>query len=190
MPIIGTGMIGTLMNDGRCRAMVLELHILSLLMAKFWRQAMEQRLQEEGVELSWLQQGVMRVLHGEGALTISELSRRFMCDPSTLVPSIDGLERKGFVQRERDLHDRRRVPVSLTGAGNALIARIEMIRDDDPFLNSLRAMGVESASQMLQLMRQMVRNLPDGETMIEKAQSRIQSYLNEVSTEATEEGEE
>lgn len=176
-------MIGTQMDPEKYRTLVLEMRMLTMTMAKFWRQSMEQRMQAEGLELSWLQQGVLRMLLHGGATTISDLSRMFMCDPSTLVPSIDGLERKGFVIRERDPNDRRRVPVSLTDAGKSLINRIEVITDDDPLLLSMQKVGFEPAQTMLNLMCEIVRNLPEGEEIVQHMQSRIASYQKAESTE-------
>ena len=43
-------------------------------------------------------------------LTSSELSRKFQVDPSTLVPTVNGLEKRGLIYRTRDTNDRRRQP--------------------------------------------------------------------------------
>jgi DNA-binding MarR family transcriptional regulator len=167
---------------------VMEIRMLTMMMAKFWRQSMEQRMQTEGLVLSWLQQGVLRMLQHSGPTTISDMSKMFMCDPSTLVPSIDGLERKGFVVRERDPNDRRRVPVALTGEGRGLITRIEAITDDDPLLLSIEKLGIEQATTMINLMRSIVRNLPEGEGMVQHLEERIASYQANETAESTEKG--
>lgn len=53
--------------------------------------------------------------------TISNLARRMCLNSSTVVRLLDGLEAKGFVQRERSVNDRRIVYAGLTEQGIALI---------------------------------------------------------------------
>jgi DNA-binding MarR family transcriptional regulator len=155
------------------KQLYLELRALTWTFAKQSRQALEHRLQAEGVDMSWLQHGILRVLHHEGDNTISELSKIFKCDPSTLVPSVDALERKGFVQRARDSQDRRRVILSVTDAAREFSARLDAVHDDDPILNSLGKMGRKSGEELVQLMRQLIRGMPDGENTLEHLQERL-----------------
>lgn len=159
--------------DDELKLVYRELRALMWTIAKQSRQAVEQQVQSEGIEMSWLQQGVLRVLHHEGEQTISELSKKFMCDPSTLVPSVDALERKQLVNRQRDPQDRRRVILSLTGGAQHLIQRMDAVRDDDPLLTSLRQMGSESTAQLLALMRQLIEGTPDGAATVQHLQERI-----------------
>ncbi len=160
------------------RQLTIELQALMGVVFKVGRQSYEQHLNACNIDLSMLQTGVLRILHHEGDITISDLSRIMMIDPSTLVPSIDSLERKGYVQRERDPNDRRRVPLSLTDEGRAILESLWQMPDNHPMLSGLEAMGEEDAQQLLTLMRQLVISLPDGETLIQHAQSRIEPMLN------------
>lgn len=52
-----------------------------------------------------------------GPITIAGLSVEIHLSPSTLVGIIDRLEAKGFVERERDTQDRRRVFIKVTKQG-------------------------------------------------------------------------
>lgn len=52
-----------------------------------------------------------------GSLTVAELAKEVYLSPSTLVGVIDRLETKGFVERQRDKQDRRKVYVSATAEG-------------------------------------------------------------------------
>lgn len=162
------------------RQLTIELQILMGMVFKVGRQSYEHHLSACNIDLSMLQTGILRILHHEGEdnLTISDLSRIMMIDPSTLVTSIDSLERKGYIQRERDPNDRRRVPLSVTDEGRAILQSLWQMPDDHPMFAGLEAMGEEDAQQLLQLMRKLVISLPDGETLIQHAQTRIDPMLN------------
>lgn len=143
------------------------------LVARTSHHNMQQRLAESA--LSSLQFGTLRTLDFDGSQTLSELSRKFVLDPSTLVPVVDALERKGFISRERDPQDRRRFPLSATEEGRQVLQKIDVIADDAPLLKSLDKLSDEDRDTFLSLTRQLVRNLPDGEDMLENVQSRIYS---------------
>ncbi len=94
----------------------LEIHILTAVIAKKTVHALRQRLDMADAGTSGLQYKILRALDCREQ-TISKLSHHFMLDPSTLVPAVDALERKGFATRGRDPNDCRRVPLSLTARG-------------------------------------------------------------------------
>lgn len=58
-----------------------------------------------------------------GALTIKELSEEVFLAPSTLVGIIDRLEKQDLIERRRSARDRRKVRISLTEGGIALLQR-------------------------------------------------------------------
>jgi DNA-binding MarR family transcriptional regulator len=58
-----------------------------------------------------------------GPLTIKDLSEEVYLNPSTLVGIVDRLENAGLFTRERSVRDRRRVRISLTAAGNEMVAK-------------------------------------------------------------------
>lgn len=157
-------------------ATALEIHMLTAMAAKKHMRAMEQRLELIGEGVSRLQHGVMRAL-GCHALTITELGHRFMLDPSTLVPVVDALERKGFVERGRDPNDRRRIPLSLTETGTEFIKSVSLTDEDDPLIRSLDAMGEKRRQQLLTLLRDLVRYMPDGEDILERVAIRVRTHL-------------
>ncbi len=67
--------------------------------------------------------GVLAVL-GEGrALSQVEIGERLGVDRNTIVLLLDELEAAGFVRRERDPHDRRAHLVTLTEAGQTVLAQ-------------------------------------------------------------------
>jgi DNA-binding MarR family transcriptional regulator len=161
-------------------ATAMEIHMLSAVVKKKTIQALERRLDLADIGVSGLQFGIMHAL-SRRERTISELSQRFMLDPSTLVPAVDALERKGLARRGRDPNDRRRIPISLTERGAELAACVPMVDEDDPLVYGLDLMGDEQCQQFLALFRELVRHLPEGEDILAKVSSRIPSQLERES---------
>jgi DNA-binding MarR family transcriptional regulator len=60
---------------------------------------------------------------GVGNVSQNEIAELCGLDPSSLVPVLDGLERRGWLRRQRNPHDRRMQWVQRTEAGNRLFAR-------------------------------------------------------------------
>ncbi len=50
--------------------------------------------------------------------TISSIAAKLGLDPATVVRTIDSLEKRGFVERQRDKQDRRQVFINFTEAGH------------------------------------------------------------------------
>ena len=97
--------------------------------------------------LTYPQYLVMLVLWQEGPRPIGKIAERLRLGPSAVVPLVDQLQRNGFVQRRKDVHDRRMVFIELTDAGMAIEAEVAAARDvvvcrlgmDDEQIASLRA---------------------------------------------------
>jgi DNA-binding MarR family transcriptional regulator len=160
------------MNTDELYAIALEIRILAANMAKMARRAMEQRPELADASISGLQFGILHILSFKEQ-TITELSRKFTLDPSTLVPTVDALERKGLVKRGRDPSDRRRVPLSLTEEGGRLASLASVIDENDLLVQSLRAMGDEPARQLLALLRDLLAHMPEGEEILHHVSSRV-----------------
>lgn len=159
-------------------ALTLELRMLMGMMGRVSKQALEQYLAEQRIEMSMLQFGILHMLQEE-AHTISDLSKKLVLDPSTLVPSIDALERKGWVVRGRDPHDRRRTPLSLTTEGEEIVRKLHhSVHESDPLNQALLAMRPEDQQQLLTLMRQLIAHMPDGDAMLQSVQARLKLYLS------------
>lgn len=161
------------MTDVQAKAV--ELRMLMGLLHKHSHQALQQFFAARNIEISGLQFGILHVLAQEPH-TISDLSRKFLLDPSTLVPTIDALERKGYVARQRDPKDRRRVPVILTQEGQEIIESVNMMHDNDPLAQCLAALGSQKSEQLLTLLREMVGHLPEGEEMLQSIEERLRLY--------------
>jgi DNA-binding MarR family transcriptional regulator len=149
-----------------------ELRAMTAIIARMAHASFEQQLIQSELGVSPMQFAVIHSLcHRKH--TISELSRKFVVDPSTLVPVVDTLERKGLVERGRDPQDRRRVPLSLTEAGAELLHREIPLQGDDPVYTALVTLGPERARQLTDLLRDFLRAFPEGETILHEVQSRL-----------------
>ncbi len=155
--------------------MTLEMRMLHGALGKIVRDEIERRLVALDAGVSAMQFFLLHMLRGE-AQTMTELSRKMMLDPSTLVPIVDALERNGFVMRGKDPQDRRRVPLSLTNEALTLLASIPPVDEDDIVLNSLHRLGYDKATQLIELSRELVKNLPNGEEILSEMMSRVAAF--------------
>ena len=116
----------------------------------------------EGISQS--QYNILRILRGARpkAVKISEISDRMITRDPDVTRLVDRLIKQGLVRRERDTEDRRVVLVEITGAGLAMLARLDgpageytdgamaglkaaELRTLDSLLNELRA-GIKPVS--------------------------------------------
>jgi DNA-binding MarR family transcriptional regulator len=147
-----------------------EIQVLNAILYKIGRRGLVQRLEQVGVDISAGQYPVLRALaHQE--YTLAELSRRLFLDPSTLVPMVDALERKGFVRRVQDPNDRRRTPLTLTKKGAELLAQVPLQAEDSLFVQSLRNLGEERCQQLLDLLADTVWPLLADKEVVDSCQS-------------------
>ena len=79
-------------------------------------------LAEAGLTLS--QFGVLESIHHLGPMNQGQLAGKILKSSGNLTTVIDNLERRGLVERRRDLHDRRSNQIHLTEAGRELIERL------------------------------------------------------------------
>jgi DNA-binding MarR family transcriptional regulator len=159
------------MDDDLKRAS-LEVRILTGAITRIAHRSVEEYLNSHNIAISGLQLSIMRILLYQSH-TISELSRKFMLDPSTLVPVIDALEGKGMVVRGRDPNDRRRVPLSITESGRTLVAEVSLVHENDIMLQAIQQVGAEKTQQLLDLLRELISQMPEGEAFLREMQSRI-----------------
>ncbi len=90
-----------------------------------WKRYLEAKLQPCGVNLK--QAALLRMIRSEGYLYPADVARRFFCDRPTATSLINTLVRRGWVKREADLADARRVRVIITDAG---IAKLDSLPPD------------------------------------------------------------
>jgi DNA-binding MarR family transcriptional regulator len=149
-----------------------ELRVLTLLLAKTWQRDLERRLGARQEGLSGLQYGILHAIRHHPH-TISELSRMFMLDPSTLVPSVDALERNGLARRGKDPQDRRRTPLLLTEAGAELLDAVPYVADDDAILRALDGLGDAGARELIALLRDLAQPIVAAEPALAAMLARL-----------------
>ncbi|MCA9936935.1 MAG: MarR family transcriptional regulator [Ardenticatenaceae bacterium] len=153
------------MNEDNLQQSALEIQTYAALLLKYFNQGLEQRLHEYGEKMSSLQYGILRMIQFE-PLTVSELGRRLGLNPSTLVRSVDALERKGLAQRGSDPQDRRRNPVALTEKGMALLTAVPTVAPDDIAFQVIQSLGADSAEQLKLLLRELIVRFPEGPVIV------------------------
>lgn len=163
------------MNEPDIAHVAREARILLGIISKLSEHNLESRIAAVEPGMSRQQVGMLHMLHMHPH-TISELSRKLLVDPSTLVPVVDALERKGYVERGKDPTDRRRTPLLLTEDGAALLGRIPHTDENDVVVRSLRDLGEDHTRQLLMLLREMMRRMPNGEEILNEVSMRLQHF--------------
>ncbi len=101
-----------------------------LLAGRLLTRRIEQALAAAGLGLTPAQARALVMLHIHGPLSQQGLSVCTDVDPSTVVKTLDVLERHGFAVREKNPEDRRAYIVRLTEAGRELIPRLFRLWDE------------------------------------------------------------
>ena len=156
---------GNLLENEDIYTTAVNIRILSVVVAKLARQEIEQRFAQVDIDLKAVQYWVLRIM-GTYELTLADLSRKMLLDPSSLVPVVDTLERKGLIKRDQDPHDRRRTPLTLTQAGTDLLAQGSLLESESVLVKSLSQMDTQQRQQLLDLLSQFVMHLSDNEGLI------------------------
>ena len=135
--------------EGSLPHLVREVH-------RSFSRALQHRIAEHGVSIGqWL---FLRALWEEDGITQRELSQRVgMMEPTT-VSAINAMERRGLVERVRNLHDRRKVNVFLTERGRSLKAELLQCADE---VNEQAARGIDRDEllRMLEVLSRVSANL-------------------------------
>jgi DNA-binding MarR family transcriptional regulator len=87
-----------------------------------------ERLAKQGVSMTHLH--VLSILDHHGELTMSHLADLLGVSMSNATGLIDRMEERGFVERERDLEDRRVVLVRLAAGGRRQLIDSQVLREE------------------------------------------------------------
>jgi DNA-binding MarR family transcriptional regulator len=142
-----------------------EIRMLLPMVMKMSVRALEQYLSEQNIGINRLHFGILVTLQHRH-FTLSELSKLFSLDPSTLVPVIDSLEQKGLVERGRDPKDRRRIPLHLTERGSSLLSAVPHVHKDDLLAQSLKQLGDEKAVQLRDRLRELANAMQEDQSVL------------------------
>jgi DNA-binding MarR family transcriptional regulator len=123
-----------------------------LLLGRLVGRRLERALVEEGLGITPAQARVLIALHFQGPLTQAALALQTGVDPSTLVSTLDVMERDGMAVREPSPGDRRAHLVSLTASGEDLVPRLFALWDavEEELTRAMSATDRQSLTGMLQ----------------------------------------
>lgn len=99
------------------RQLCFALYSSSLAMSKRYKPHLD------ALGLTYPQYVAMLVLWQQDGLSVSEMGERLFLDSGTLTPLLKRLEAAGFILRQRDSADERRVQLTLTAQGRKLKAK-------------------------------------------------------------------
>jgi DNA-binding MarR family transcriptional regulator len=115
--------------------------------------------------ITFAQWSFLRVLWREDGISQRELSQRLDLMENTTVVGLNIMEKRGWITRERDVDDRRRVKVVLTKEGRALKRLLPRVRK----INKLSVEGI--AESDIDIMRE----------TLEKILSKLETALADFS---------
>ena len=117
---------------------------------------------EEGLGLTPAQARILLALHFHGPLNQQSLAMHTDVDPSTLVSTLDVMERDGMAVRDKKPGDRRAHIVSLTERGERRVPRLFELWDAVE-ADLTRDMGAEKRKRMLSMVQQLIGRLHAGD---------------------------
>lgn len=136
-------------------------HGLGFLLRKAHRafvRALARELAPHGVATAeW---SVLRVLWHEEGLSQVDLAERMRVERSSLTSVLEGMEKRGLLQRLRDSADRRKVRLHLTQSGRALepvLLPCGLVANE----RAVRGISPAKVAAANQLLEQLIANLED-----------------------------
>ena len=99
---------------------------------------------------------VLHHLQMSGPLTVGEMARHLDRAQSVVSEIVDGLERRGLLERMRDARDRRRTLVWLTDEAHEVLATRRQVLDPARVARAMRALGEGERSALVEGMRALV----------------------------------
>jgi DNA-binding MarR family transcriptional regulator len=112
------------------------------------------------VGLNGAQREVLEVARQHSPLTLAELGRLLVCQVGSPSRLVDGLVRRGLIDRRVDTGDKRVVMLSLTPAGEQALDQVYPINAIRK--NIARQLTTEQIDQLIGLLAPIVANTPSG----------------------------
>jgi DNA-binding MarR family transcriptional regulator len=113
--------------------------------------AVEDELRPFGLTFSSYEVLMLLSFTRRGEMPLGKMSDRLMVHPSSITNTVDRLEEKGFVERRRDEHDRRRILAAITPAGRQVAEEATEPLNKVQF--GLGALGEDDAVEVNRLLR-------------------------------------
>lgn len=123
---------------------------------------LEKALVEEGLEVTPAQARILVALHFQGPLNQQSLALHTDVDPSTLVSTLDVMEREGMAVRDKKPGDRRAHIVSLTERGESHVPRLFALWDTVEE-DLTRSMNETERKAFLGMVQQLIGTLHAGD---------------------------
>jgi DNA-binding MarR family transcriptional regulator len=136
------------------RQLCFALYASSLAMTKLYKPLLTP------LGLTYPQYLVLLVLWQHGTQTVSALGEALSLDSGTLTPLLKRMEQAGWLARERDRRDERRVLVALTAAGQALKAQASAIPSTLACATACSLEELQTLTQRLHQLRQQLGQAP------------------------------
>lgn len=133
-----------------------------LCLGRVFERRLSRILAGTGLGVTPAQARIVMKLHFQGPLSQQELAARIEVEPSTIVGTLDVLEREGLATREPNPSDRRAHLVRLTEGGQALVPRLFGILEivEDEFAEVLS--GPER-TRLQEMLRRLIERLSVGD---------------------------
>lgn len=94
---------------------------LTGLASRLFNRLLTQRFKHAGIDMTAEQWGVILVLNNSEPMTQSQVSELLYLEKSSVSRSINGLEKRGWIERQRNPHDSRSKLVLLTEKSLAIV---------------------------------------------------------------------
>ncbi|RAK01878.1 MarR family winged helix-turn-helix transcriptional regulator [Aliidiomarina maris] len=100
---------------------------LTGLASRLFNRLLTIRFKQAGIDMTAEQWGVILILRNSEPMTQSQISELLYLEKSSVSRSIDGLEKRGWVERQSSTHDSRSKIVMLTEKSLGVVAECEEI---------------------------------------------------------------
>ena len=139
-------------------------HVIGLLLKSLHhslRQAVDEALRQQGVEMSFAHFAALFSLHTEPGITGAQLARRAMVSAQTMNSVLRRLEHDGLIERRPHPESRRADSWSLTEQGSAELARGRVV-GDAVFARMLAALSSAEIAALQSYLRRCIAALETG----------------------------
>lgn len=97
--------------------------------------------------------------------TLNELSHHLANKPPTLIPAIDYLEQSGYIKREQDTEDRRKVNLIITAKGKEVLKKVPSGHLSDFLHKGIKKLGKERTETLISLLKELSDAVDDERQM-------------------------
>lgn len=116
------------------------------------------RFKKAQADITPLQYWILMVLTSN-SITLNELARQFDMKPPSLLSSIDALEKSGYLVREHNKKDRRKIQLIITTSGSKLIKNLSFNEDEDALNKSFNKLSGAKQQQLLSLLKELTTTI-------------------------------